>query len=590
MPESKLRRAVWLLASFHYVVSTESTRPRSSTAGFISLAPNRQDISVACFRSLLYRCTALHWEVAKSKLLRWVHRAVAQSAHWTGREASIELGMQFARDGRHAAEAGAMSRRDALKTLGALAALPVLTSAGCGKERRLANTSVAIVGGGLAGLTAALRLKDLGMSPVVYERSQRFGGRAWTVDGVLPEGRRFEAGGEFIDQQHERMLGLADRFGVVLDDLEALDLEGMRYLIQGQEVTLDELTAATEPFLPAFLADSAALEANYDAKAVELDALTCTEYWNAVGVNGVLRAVLEVAMVTEFGREPSHISALHFVEDLPQVHDGSVGGDGMERYKFRDGTQALVSSMVNALGGMSSDGMRTGFAIQRVSKQGRGFTLEWDGHPPEEVDIVLLALPLPALRTIEFQGIDIPSALADYIADTGMGTHAKVIAGVDSKPWSEAGYDGEVLTDAAPQTCWDSNPLLQGPGSLTFLLGGEAGAEVHANDADGIVTQFVEDLAPLNLGLSDIRSGHDWAINWAEEEGYGGSYSCLDRGQYTAAMDHFFFGGDEDERQVSFVGHLGFIGEAFSGDFWGYMEGAAQTGWMAAHHVVDELA
>ena len=48
-------------------------------------------------------------------------------------------------------------------------------------------------------------------------------------------------------------------------------------------------------------------------------------------------------------------------------------------------------------------------------------------------------------------------------------------------------------------------------------------------------------------------------------------------------------GGDEDERQVSFVGNIGFIGEAFSGDFWGYMEGAVQTGWMSARHVVDEL-
>ena len=104
------------------------------------------------------------------------------------------------------------------------------------------------------------------------------------------------------------------------------------------------------------------------------------------------------------------------------------------------------------------------------------------------------------------------------------------------------------------------------------------------------MSQFTADLAPLNLGLSDARSGNDWAINWAQEEGYGGSYSCLDRGQYTAAMDHFFFGGDEDERQVSFVGNLGFIGEAFSGDFWGYMEGAVETGWMAARHVVDELA
>ena len=527
--------------------------------------------------------------MAKSKLLRWVHRAVAQSAQWTGRPGSVDLGIQLARDGRQALEAGEMSRRDALKTMGALAALPVMTSAGCRKERRLANTSVAIVGGGLAGLTAALRLRDLGMSPVVYERGERFGGRAWTVEGVLPEGRRFEAGGEFIDQQHGRMLGLADRFDLVLDDLEEIDLDGMRYLFNGQEVSLDELTAATEPFFPAFLSDSAALEADYEAKAEELDALTCAEYWDANGVGGVLRSVLEVAMVTEFGREPSQISALHFVEDLPQVHDGSVESDGVERYKFRDGTQALVAAMVNALGGISGEGLRTGYTLERISKQGQGFTLEWAGQPPLEVDIVLLALPLPALRTIEFQGVDMPSALTDYIAEAGMGTHAKVIAGFDSKPWVGAGYEGEVLTDASPQTCWDSNPFLEGAGSLTFLLGGDAGEGVNANDADALVTQFTEDLAPLNLGLLDARSGDDWAISWVQEEGYGGSYSCLDRGQYTAAMDHFFFGGDEDERQVSFVGNIGFIGEAFSGDFWGYMEGAVQTGWMSARHVVDEL-
>ena len=79
-----------------------------------------------------------------------------------------------------------MPRRDALKTMGALAALPLMASAGCGKERRLANTTVAVIGGGLAGLTAALKLQDKGMAPVVYEASDRFGGRARTIEGVLP--------------------------------------------------------------------------------------------------------------------------------------------------------------------------------------------------------------------------------------------------------------------------------------------------------------------------------------------------------------------------------------------------------------------
>ena len=100
---------------------------------------------------------------------------------------------------------------------------------------------------------------------------------------------------------------------------------------------------------------------------------------------------------------------------------------------------------------------------------------------------------------------------------------------------------------------------------------------------------FTAQTAPLFPGLSSARNGTAWAINWAQEAGFGGSYSCFNRGQYTAAMDHLYFEGDEEERQVAFVRNLGFIGEAFSGDYWGYMEGAVQTGWLAAQHVVDEL-
>jgi NADPH-dependent glutamate synthase beta subunit-like oxidoreductase len=40
--------------------------------------------------------------------------------------------------------------------------------------------TVAIVGGGVAGLTAAYRLQAAGASPVVFEASNRWGGRMYT--------------------------------------------------------------------------------------------------------------------------------------------------------------------------------------------------------------------------------------------------------------------------------------------------------------------------------------------------------------------------------------------------------------------------
>ena len=520
--------------------------------------------------------------------MQWFHRALARAAALTGAGTQIEQGVHWAQKLEGASRKVNMPRRDALKAMGALAALPLLASAGCGKERRLANTTVAIIGGGLAGLTAALKLQDKGMSPVLYEASDRFGGRARTIEGVLP-GKTFEAGGEFIDLEHEWILSLADRFGLALDDLETSELEGMRYLFNGQEVTLQELTEATVPFLPTFLADLAELEANYDTKSVALDALTCQEYWDMMGLGGVCRAVLEVAVLTEFGQAPSQLSALHFVEDLPQVQDGSADSDGVERYKFRDGTQSLVQAMVSELGGSAGGQLVGGARLSAVRSQGRGFVLEFDGMDAVEVDIVLMGMPLPALRQVQFEGLDLPASLETFIAEAGMGNHAKVIAGFNGTPWRNAGFDGEVLTDTGPQTSWDSNLLKGGDGSLTFLLGGDVAGTLDVSAAPELAGYFCSQLAPLFPEIPAAATGSAWAVNWGEESGYGGSYSCFDRGQYTAAMDHFYFEGDEDERQVGFVRNLGFIGEAFSGDYWGYMEGAVQTGWLAAKHIVDEL-
>ena len=527
--------------------------------------------------------------MAKSKHMRWVHRALARALALTGREEAADGAVHWADTLDRKVRMEPMGRRAALKAMGVLAALPLVGSAGCGKERRLANTTVAIVGGGLAGLTAALRLQDLGMAPVVYEASDRFGGRARTVSGVLPGSGIFEAGGEFMDAQHAHMLALAGRFGVAVDDLESLELEGMRYLFNGEEVGFDALVEATEPFLPSFLADGAALEQDYEGHSETLDALTCMEYWDGLGIAGVFRAVLEVAVLTEFGQAPSQVSALHFVEDLPQVQDGTTASDGSERFRFSGGTQALVDAMLDALGGMQQGRLVTGAKLSTISRQGRGFQLGFEGMPAVEADIVLLGVPLPAMRHINFEGLDLPQGLDDYIATAGMGEHAKVVAGFNGTPWRNAGFDGEVLTNAGCQTCWDSQPFGAGPGALTFLLGGDDAAAVDPAAAGTMADTFANQLAPLYPGLPDTRSGVHWAVNWGQEAGYGGSYTCLGRGQYTAAIDHLYFEGDPEERQVAFVDNLGFIGEAFSGDHWGYMEGAAQTGWMAARHVVDEL-
>ncbi len=89
---------------------------------------------------------------------------------------------------------------------------------------------IAIVGAGLAGLSAAHALKRAGYAADVYEASDRVGGRCWTIRGVFAEGQIAEHGGELIDQGHTAIRQLAQGLGLQLDNLLAAEANGTELL------------------------------------------------------------------------------------------------------------------------------------------------------------------------------------------------------------------------------------------------------------------------------------------------------------------------------------------------------------------------
>ena len=66
----------------------------------------------------------------------------------------------------------------------------------------LKGARVLVVGGGLAGLTAARGLIDRGADVHLVEARNRLGGRVWTVRDEGFDEIPLEAGGEFIDGEH----------------------------------------------------------------------------------------------------------------------------------------------------------------------------------------------------------------------------------------------------------------------------------------------------------------------------------------------------------------------------------------------------
>ena len=147
--------------------------------------------------------------------------------------------------GRIAAEDTGVTRREIVKR----AAVAGVGLTVLGRFAPLASGAtaprVAIVGGGLAGLTAALRLKQAGVNATVYEASSRLGGRCFTGRGVFADEQIFEHGGELIDNGHIAMKQLAQELGLDLDNLVQGEVAGTEMLghFDGRPYSVAAMTA-----------------------------------------------------------------------------------------------------------------------------------------------------------------------------------------------------------------------------------------------------------------------------------------------------------------------------------------------------------
>jgi monoamine oxidase len=93
------------------------------------------------------------------------------------------------------------------------------------------EADVAIVGAGLAGLTAARRLVAAGARPLVLEARERVGGRL--LNHEIGDGKIVEVGGQWIGPTQERIAALAAELGIATfptydEGREVLEMGGKR--------------------------------------------------------------------------------------------------------------------------------------------------------------------------------------------------------------------------------------------------------------------------------------------------------------------------------------------------------------------------
>ncbi|MCC7222788.1 MAG: FAD-dependent oxidoreductase [Chitinophagales bacterium] len=464
----------------------------------------------------------------------------------------------------------------------ALATLALSTSglwSSCRKDELDTTRSIAIVGGGMAGLRAANILRKAGFGSTIFEASNRTGGRIYSATNLMGDGLTTELGGEFIDSIHEDMLDLVAEYGLTLLDTQAPSETSLikdAYFFNGQHYSLSNIIDAFDDIAGAI--DNATSNVEY------YDNLSISQYLQSIGVSGWLRSLLEVAYTTEYGLEADVQSAVNFLYLIStDTSSGSfdIFGESDERYKVVGGNQQIVDKLAADV----SEQIQLGYKLLKISTNADGkYVLAFDkggGSTTESVaEFVILALPFTMLRDVDLTELNLPAQKTQAINELGYGTNAKLILGFNNRPWRNAGYVGYAFSDNGLQTGWDSSQLQNnnsGTGSYTVFTGGNNGVALADGTPAAQAALYLPLLDQLFAGSAATFNNKAERFHWPTYPFSKGSYPCYLVGQLTA------FG--ETERDS--VGKLFFAGDHCSIEYQGYMNGAAETGRMAAEDILS---
>ncbi|MET0587498.1 MAG: NAD(P)/FAD-dependent oxidoreductase [Novosphingobium sp.] len=482
-----------------------------------------------------------------------------------------------------------ITRRRMLAALAATAALPAVSWPL--PSRAQSTMRVAVIGGGLAGLTALDALIAAGVDAHLYEARGRLGGRVLTANNAPEPGLNIEDGGNLINSDHADMLALAKRFGIALIDRKPMRAQN-RYVADGRVISEASLVRDLRPIAAQIGKDAAALDADFATVGPALDAMSVAAYLDKHNklMKPHVRALLESTIRTEFGAEPDQSSAIELLFNLPVV-DGNHAeliSTSDERFILEGGS----SSIVKALSASMMPRISTGHALASIARSDGRLNLRFASGTIDRVDRVIVTVPASLMRTIDYGGL-LPDSWAALVREIDCGRNEKINAGYSARIWEPqtgpAGAAWAVDTKGPGifSEFWDASTGQQGPaGVLTWFFGGDQVDALMAVDPETTLRRAEAAIAPAVPGLH-ARTMRRTA--WGQDPYSRGAYSTFKPSQVTRFAPHFWVEEDGKVTQQAVAGPIVFAGEHLSDAFPGYMNGGAQTGRLAAAAVLASL-
>jgi monoamine oxidase len=393
---------------------------------------------------------------------------------------------------------------------------------------------VVVIGAGMAGLTAALRLSQANHDVTVLEARDRVGGRVHSV--TLANGEVAELGGEWISADQLFVVDLAKELGVPMSDI-GIDFSKRDLVGSGPIEDAEHRRVAT-------IANEAIANLSDD----EQGAMTAADLFARLDDGSDAFVVLRNRIEGSAGVVADRIGVSEVVGDF---------GLGEATYLRVDGgNQSLAEAIARRL-----IDVRLGHPVEGITATDSGVSIASGGHF-FEAEAAVIAVPLPLITRLRFEP-PLSDAMLDSLEKLTMGTAAKVALPTDLQPPLVALQNRD-----ATWWCWTgAGENAAARRVVTAFAGTESAIRgVQEDWPDRISAALPE------VGLIDAPE----FIDWGQEEWSQGCYSAL------APGDDVFLG------VFSKAGRIVFAGEHILGS--GSIDGAIESGETAASRLNDYLS
>lgn len=426
-----------------------------------------------------------------------------------------------------------------------------------------------VIGGGLAGLTAAYELQNKGWAVTLLEAKPSVGGRSgmatseWIGNektqpvlnkyvstfklGTTPAPEFVRPPSYLIDGTYFTAADLATKQPATAEAIK-------RY-----ETTLDELARSIEdPLNPTATSTLHAL-----------DQMTVSAWLDRLQLPATARQLVNQEIRTRYD-EPSRLSLLYFAQQN-RVNRG-VSDRDLRASRLLGGSQALAQAFLKQLKTIKTDS-----PVSAISQDKDGVTVKV-GSVGYQADYVVLAVPLRALNKIQLT----PALDAQHlgaIKGTNYGWRDQIMLKFKTPVWdSKARMSGEIFSNAGLGMMW-IEPAVKGGANVIINLSGDSARVMQAFGDKQMVDQVLIRLHAFYPQARGAFTGYE-IRRYSTDPSTGGSYLAFGPGQ----ISKYWRLWEKPLQRVAFAG------EHTDALYPGTLEGALRSGQRAASQVQDLAA